>query len=82
VTGCGCLLLIAALVGLIVFLIFGSTDPGEPIETAVALLITAWLLRRARSAHAKQMSAAKAARLWQRQALVPGRRALVRARDS
>jgi hypothetical protein len=39
VTGCGCLLLIAALVGLIVFLIFGSTDPGEPIETAVALLL-------------------------------------------
>jgi len=39
VTGCGCLLLIAALVGLIVFLIFGSTDPGEPIESAVALLL-------------------------------------------
>ena len=41
-TGCGCLLLIAALVGLIVFLIFGSTDPGEPIETAVALLVLLW----------------------------------------
>lgn len=38
-TGCGCLLLIAAIVGLIVFLIFGSTDAGEPIETAVALLL-------------------------------------------
>jgi hypothetical protein len=37
VTGCGCLLLIAALVGLIVFIIFGSTDSGEPIESAVAL---------------------------------------------
>ncbi len=37
-TGCGCLLLIAAIVGLLVFLIFGSTDAGEPIETAVALL--------------------------------------------
>ena len=36
-TGCGCLLAIAAIVGLIVFLIFGSTDAGEPIETAVAL---------------------------------------------
>ena len=35
-TGCGCLLLIAALVGLLVFLIFGSTDPGQPIESAVA----------------------------------------------
>lgn len=41
-TGCGCLLLIAALVGLIVFMIFGSTDPGEPIETAVALLLLLW----------------------------------------
>ena len=38
-TGCGCLLLIAALVGLILFMIFGSTDPGAPIETAVALLL-------------------------------------------
>jgi hypothetical protein len=43
VTGCGCLLLIAALVGLIVFMIFGSSDPGEPIETAVALLFVLWL---------------------------------------
>ncbi|MGH2491570.1 MAG: hypothetical protein ACRDF9_08675 [Candidatus Limnocylindria bacterium] len=42
-TGCGCLLLIAVLVGLIVFLIFGSTDPGEPIETAVALFLFLWL---------------------------------------
>jgi hypothetical protein len=39
VTGCGCLLLIAAIVGLIVFMIFGSTDAGEPIDTAVALLL-------------------------------------------
>lgn len=45
-TGCGCLLLIAALVGLIVFLIFGSTDPGEPIETAAALLLVLWLGQR------------------------------------
>lgn len=36
-TGCGCLLLVGAIVGLIVFMIFGSTDPGAPIETAVAL---------------------------------------------
>ena len=41
-TGCGCLLLIAALVGLIVFMIFGSTDSGEPIETAVALFLLLW----------------------------------------
>ena len=45
-TGCGCLLLIAALVGLSVFLIFGSTDPGEPIESAVALLLLLWLGQR------------------------------------
>ena len=45
-TGCGCLLLIAALVGLGVFLIFGSTDPGEPIETSVALLAALWLGQR------------------------------------
>ena len=38
-TGCGCLLLIAAIVGLIVLMIFGSTDAGEPVETAVALLL-------------------------------------------
>ena len=42
-TGCGCLLVVAALVGLIVFMVFGSTDPGEPIETAVALLLVLWL---------------------------------------
>jgi len=46
VTGCGCLLLIAALVGLIVFMIFGSTDSGEPIETAVALFLLMWLAQR------------------------------------
>jgi hypothetical protein len=62
VTGCGCLLLIAALVGLIVFMIFGSTDAGEPIESAVALLLLLWLA--------------------ERQALVPGRRVLVRSRDA
>jgi hypothetical protein len=62
VTGCGCVLLIATLVALIVFLIFGSTDPGEPIEQAVALLVLLWL--------------------GERQALMPRRRAFVRARDA
>jgi hypothetical protein len=38
VTGCGCLLLIALIVGLIVSMVFGSTDAGEPIETAAALI--------------------------------------------
>jgi hypothetical protein len=46
VTGCGCLLLIAALVGLIVFMVFGSTDAGEPIESAVALFLVLWLAQR------------------------------------
>ena len=41
-TGCSCLLLVAALVGLIVFVIFGSTDAGDPIETAVALFLLLW----------------------------------------
>ena len=45
-TGCGCLLLIAALVGLIAFMVFGSTDPGAPIETAVALLLVLLLGQR------------------------------------
>ena len=37
-TGCGCALLIAIIVGLIAFFLFGSTDPGEPVDNAVALL--------------------------------------------
>lgn len=52
-TGCGCLVLVAIIVGLIVFMIFGSTDPGEPVDAAVALaaLLLVWVtvvpLRRA-----------------------------------
>jgi hypothetical protein len=46
VTGCGCLLLIAAIVGLIVFMIFGSTDSGEPVETAAAMLLLVLLGQR------------------------------------
>ena len=45
-TGCGCLLLIAAIVGLIVLMIFGSTDAGEPVETAAALLLVLLLGQR------------------------------------
>ena len=37
-TGCGCAILIAIIVGLIAFFLFGSTDPGEPVENAVVLL--------------------------------------------
>jgi hypothetical protein len=38
VTGCGCIVLIAALVALLYVFFFGSTDSGEPIQEAVALL--------------------------------------------
>jgi hypothetical protein len=37
-TGCGCAILVAIIVGLIGFFLFGSTDPGQPVENAVALL--------------------------------------------
>jgi len=39
VTGCGCGLLVALIVGLIAFMIFGSTDPGAPVESAARLLL-------------------------------------------
>lgn len=42
--GCGCLLVIALLVGGIVFMIFGSTDPGEPIAQAVTAALALALL--------------------------------------
>jgi len=38
-TGCGCLILVAIIVGLIAFMLFGSTDPGEPIEQIAALAL-------------------------------------------
>ncbi len=44
ITGCGCLILVALIVGLIFFLIFGSTDAGEPIDAAVAIAIAGLLL--------------------------------------
>lgn len=37
-TGCGCLLLVGALVALLYVLVRGSTDAGEPVEQAVALV--------------------------------------------
>jgi hypothetical protein len=46
VTGCGCALLIAIIVGILGFFIFGSTDPGEPIEQTTALLVFALVLAR------------------------------------
>jgi hypothetical protein len=46
-TGCGCLLLVSILVGGIVFMIFGSTDPGEPVEQIAALAVLLVLTRMA-----------------------------------
>jgi hypothetical protein len=43
VTGCGCLVLIAGIVALLVIFVRGSFDAGEPIDTAVALLAVASL---------------------------------------
>ena len=37
-TGCGCAILIAIIVGLIAFFLFGSTDPGAPVDAAALLL--------------------------------------------
>ena len=55
VTGCGCLVLIAGVVALLVIFVRGSFDSGEPIDTAVALLAVAVLAierrQRERSAH-------------------------------
>ena len=42
-TGCGCLVLIAGIVALLVIFVRGSFDAGEPIDTAVALLAVAAL---------------------------------------
>ena len=64
-TGCGCLILIALLVGGIVFMIFGSTDPGEPIQQMVVL---------------GAVLIAILSRLRGRMTLAPLRLALVRAR--
>jgi hypothetical protein len=64
VTGCSCLLLIGLLVGGIVFMIFGSTDSGEPIQQMVALAVVTTLISRIRG----------------RVSLGPLRLALVRAR--
>ena len=43
-TGCGCLVLIAGVVALLVIFVRGSFDAGEPIDTAVALLVMAALV--------------------------------------
>ena len=42
-TGCGCLVLIAGVVALLVIFVRGSFDAGEPVDTAVGLLVVALL---------------------------------------
>ena len=43
-TGCGCAILVAVIVGFIAFFLFGSTDPGEPVDNAAAVLALGMLL--------------------------------------
>ena len=43
VTGCGCLVLIAGVVALLIIFVRGSFDAGEPIDTALALLAVSGL---------------------------------------
>jgi hypothetical protein len=43
VTGCGCLVVIAGIIALLVIFIRGSFDAGEPIEQSVALAVLALL---------------------------------------
>ena len=54
-TGCGCLVLLAGIVALLVIFVRGSFDAGEPIDTAAALAAVSALAiqrwQRERSAH-------------------------------
>ena len=60
-TGCGCLLLVAALAGLLIVMIMGSSDPGEPVEQAVALgaALTVLAAQLATSGGTRRRSAAR-----------------------
>jgi hypothetical protein len=46
VTGCGCLVVIAAIVGLLVIFVRGSFDSGEPVAQALVLAAAAFALQR------------------------------------
>jgi len=46
VTGCGCLVLVAGVVALLVIFIRGSFDSGEPIDTAAVLAVLALAIER------------------------------------
>ena len=50
-TGCGCALVVVALIALIAIFIFGSTDPGEPIASITALAL-GWVAVRSRTSRA------------------------------
>ncbi len=58
-TGCGCLLLVGALIAFIAVFIFGSTDPGEPITSIQRLvapfvvLTLSWAAARATTSRAR-----------------------------
>ena len=60
-TGCGCLLVVVALVALLWIFIRGSFDAGEPIEQAVILAGTALLERWQREWPARQLVRARGA---------------------
>ena len=51
-TGCGCVLVVVALVALIAVFIFGSTDPGEPIASITALAL-GWVAVRSMMSRAR-----------------------------
>ena len=51
-TGCGCALVVVALIALIAIFIFGSTDPGEPIASITALAL-GWVAVRSRTSRAR-----------------------------
>jgi hypothetical protein len=70
VTGCGCALLVILLVGGITFMVFGSTDPGEPIAQTAMVARVAFVILIARLAFTALL----------RVAFAPVRRGLVRAR--
>lgn len=68
-TGCGCLIVVAGIIALLVVFIRGSFDAGEPIEQAIAIvafvLLAEWWQRK-RTAH--QLIGAGGA---QHQSLIP-----------
>jgi len=61
-TGCGCLLVVGALIALLAVFIFGSTDPGEPIASitmlarplaTLVLLVFSWVAARSMMSRAR-----------------------------